>query len=500
MLDLGDSLDSNDTVDGGAGTNTLAVTDADGGALIDGTADGNVENVSNIQTLRNDTGAVGAAVTVDMSQIEGLLNYTQIEGDDQSLTITELLDGATVTLGDDGAAGDTFGTVTLSLATNTASDVTNIALAGANIAAGEDLVTGNGFFDTVNFTTSEDASDLTDLSGFDVDTINISGDQGIDLGAGAISTSTSTVNAADLTGNLEMTASATSTEITGGSGDDTITGGDGADVISGGAGDDDISGGAGDDAIDGGAGDDSIEGGAGADAIDGGAGTNTVSYDGSGAAVTVDLTDNDNNAGGDAEGDVLSNIVNVIGSDNADTITGDANANVITGGAGNDNVTGGAGADVFTFTLNPGSDTITDFSGNANDGDTIDGLETVGAGLGAALTFEAAAIDGTAVTADVDDLIVVSDGSGGGNTAASLDVADVEAYLTNVDGANNGVVGTDTDGDDFLVAVSDGTDTGIFLVDDAANGTAAIEAAELSLIATLEGVDDASTLVAADFV
>lgn len=102
----------------------------------------------------------------------------------------------------------------------------------------------------------------------------------------------------------------------------------------------------GNDTISAGGGDDLIIGGAGEDVINGGGGNNTISYVGS-AAVTVNLTTN-NNTGGDAQGDLLTNIQNLIGSSNGDNLTGDANNNIITGGAGNDIITGGAGADMLT--------------------------------------------------------------------------------------------------------------------------------------------------------
>ncbi len=80
-------------------------------------------------------------------------------------------------------------------------------------------------------------------------------------------------------------------------------------------------GGQGNDIIDGGDNDDLIRGGNGADDIDGGAGNNTASYEQS-AAVTIDLL-NDTYTGGDATGDDLDNIRNIIGSSNDDVISGD---------------------------------------------------------------------------------------------------------------------------------------------------------------------------------
>lgn len=97
-------------------------------------------------------------------------------------------------------------------------------------------------------------------------------------------------------------------------------------------------------AIDGGAGNDVMAGGGGADTLIGGAGTDTADYSASGAGVTVNLTTG-TGSGGDAQGDVLSQIENLLGSNFADLLTGDGNANSLTGGAGDDSLFGGAGSD-----------------------------------------------------------------------------------------------------------------------------------------------------------
>ncbi len=113
---------------------------------------------------------------------------------------------------------------------------------------------------------------------------------------------------------------------------------------------DTVSGGSGNDVIHTGGGDDWINGGAGADIIFGGAGSDTISYFGSSAAVNVNLNTR-TYSGGDAAGDVLYNIENVIGSIHNDTITGDANANTIMGGLGDDTLDGGAGIDTVSYSL-----------------------------------------------------------------------------------------------------------------------------------------------------
>jgi Ca2+-binding RTX toxin-like protein len=102
-------------------------------------------------------------------------------------------------------------------------------------------------------------------------------------------------------------------------------------------------------------GNDVIEGGAGADTIygdlydgttHGGTGIDTVQYNGSSAAVVVNLLTG-TASGGDAAGDVLVDVENLAGSNFGDTLTGNAGANRLDGHGGNDVLDSGAGADVL---------------------------------------------------------------------------------------------------------------------------------------------------------
>src|SRR3546814_4359380 len=114
-----------------------------------------------------------------------------------------------------------------------------------------------------------------------------------------------------------------------------------------------------------------------------------LSYAGSAAGVTVNLATG-TGTGGDAQGDTLSGIENLTGSDNDDVLTGDAGANVLDGGAGNDILTGGGGAD--TLIGGAGTDTASyaGYSGGVTvnlapgtgpggeaAGDTLTGIENV---------------------------------------------------------------------------------------------------------------------------
>ena len=180
----------------------------------------------------------------------------------------------------------------------------------------------------------------------------------------------------------------------GGDGAESLNGSGGADIMIGGRGADTIDGTGGADVMRGGAGNDDFVSGSGADRMDGGNGNDTADYTASGAGITLNLATNVNN-GGDAAGDKLADIENVIGSASGDTLTGDPNANTLsglggndtlTGGAGNDTVVGGLGNNTIVLAAGGGIDRITDFG----DGDAI-------RVTGAAFTTPLTAGDGSTV-------------------------------------------------------------------------------------------------------
>lgn len=116
------------------------------------------------------------------------------------------------------------------------------------------------------------------------------------------------------------------------------------DEIHGNDADNSLYGRAGNDVLLGGAGDDFLEGGAGADRLYGGTGFNMASYEVSAAAVSVNLATHAT-SGGDAQGDTLSQITDLYGSDFNDTLTGDSTGNWLYGSDGADRLSGGAGID-----------------------------------------------------------------------------------------------------------------------------------------------------------
>jgi Ca2+-binding RTX toxin-like protein len=154
------------------------------------------------------------------------------------------------------------------------------------------------------------------------------------------------------------------------------TGVDGNDILNGGNGNDTLNGGGGDDIL---------IGGTGADRLNGGTGADTADYSASTAGVIVNLTAG-TGVGGDAQGDTLTGVENLIGSKFNDTLIGDANANAFTAGDGIDTISyANATAGVaFTQQATDGSgiggqyinSAAGGFAGNAN-GDTYSGFEIV---------------------------------------------------------------------------------------------------------------------------
>ncbi len=171
---------------------------------------------------------------------------------------------------------------------------------------------------------------------------------------------------------------------------DTLTGSSAANTLIGGDGDDLLIGGDGDDTLLGGSGGDTLRGGAGADSLAGGAGIDAVDYLGSSVGVKVNLLTGIA-SGGDAEGDRVSDLEIVIGSNNADTLIGGSGVanlfghdgdDILVAGSANGTFDGGAGRDSLSYAalskgisvdLTTGRASSTALAGN----DTIIGIEDV---------------------------------------------------------------------------------------------------------------------------
>lgn len=255
---------------------------------------------------------------------------------------------------------------------------------------------------------------------------------------------TAAVAANGVNGGVRVTLGAGASTVDNGTGTDTISGFSGA---FGSQFSDTLTGDAYANRIDGRGGDDTILAGAGADTVIGGAGVDLVSYASSAAGVTVDLTLSIAQSGGDAQGDILTEIENITGSAAASNrLTGDARANALTGGAAADTLIGGAGAD--TLTGGGGAD-IADYStsalgvnvdltiataqsGGDAAGDVLSGIDNVTGSLLGANRIKGDSAANLLTGGGADDTLI---GGGGADTLIGgngLDTADYSASAVGV--------------------------------------------------------------------
>ncbi|WP_232820670.1 calcium-binding protein [Thalassobius sp. I31.1] len=186
--------------------------------------------------------------------------------------------------------------------------------------------------------------------------------------------------------------------------------------------------------------DENFNGSDGADSINGQGGRDTVNYAQSTAGATIDLA-NDFAAGGFADGDTLTNIENIRGSEFNDILTGDEQSNTLSGGGGADTLDGGSGDDILN-------------GGNGND--TLEGgsgfdLYTGGDGADIFVIGSAGSDVITDFTSGTDkiDLSLISD-------STQFTFSDVIASLQQVTWDTGGVF--DTSGsDDLLLSLPNGT-------------------------------------------
>ena len=349
---------------GAASTPTFADIDGDGDQdLVVGEFDGNLNYFENTGTASAPTYTVRTGTTNPFNGINvGLYStptFADIDGDgDQDLVVGNSL-GTLNYYENTGTASDPVYTVRTGIANPwDGIDVGDFAaptFADIDGDGDQDLVVGenNGtllYYENTSVSNQPPtgtAGDDTLEGGTGDDTLNglagndtLIGGAGADALDGGTGTDTASYAGSSAAVTVSLVAGATNTggdaegdtlsnieNLTGSAHDDSLTGNDFGN---------DLSGGAGADTLNGGAGDDTLIGGAGADALDGGTDTDTASYAGSSAAVTVSLVAGATNTGGDAEGDTLSNIENLIGSAHDDSLTGNDFGNDLSGGAGAD--------------------------------------------------------------------------------------------------------------------------------------------------------------------
>ena len=448
-VDLDDFADATMVIQGGEGTDELETA-----ATI---AAANGTKITGFETFK-----YGAnAGTQSMAAISSNTGFTKIIQNAATVTITNM-DAGTNTIELVGGVAATAGTFSR-LIDSTTNSITvkattaNQAYTGDISLADEETIT----FDSSAF----DLVIVGDLTTTDLTSVVLTGSNLITLGANGSkefsSTKIATLDASGVTGTeavnvfainntvaMTVTGPASTGKFTfdGGSGADTVTAGGGILDVDALGGDDILTGGAKADVLDGGAGNDTITGGEGADDITGGAGVDTITLTETTAAAD----------------DVLLS-------------AGGANYDVIVGFlAGN-----GTGAD----TLSAPDGTFAWQGDSGNDG-------TIAVSSGATVL--------AAKTADDDFTVATITTNMAANTldnfvAGLITEADLEANaITALSATATGIVATDH----HMYIVDDGEDTAIFKFEAAVTNT--ITAAELELMAILDGVADATTVVAGD--
>ncbi len=211
-----------------------------------------------------------------------------------------------------------------------------------------------------------------------------------------------------------------------------------ADTLIGNAEDNKLWGLDGSDAIDGADGNDTIYAGAGADTVSGGAGHDILDYSTSTVAMQINLGSNVH-TGGEADGDNISGIEEVVAGSGNDTLAGDDKNNVLEGGAGADTINGGAGIDLVSYLGSSAAVNINlatgSYSGGHAAGDSYANIEGV---IGSALN--------DTLTGDGSDNVL--EGAGGADTISGGGGTDYASYSKSAVAVNvNLTTGSHSGGD-----------------------------------------------------
>jgi Ca2+-binding RTX toxin-like protein len=197
-----------------------------------------------------------------------------------------------------------------------------------------------------------------------------------------------------------------------------------------------------------------FEGGAGADSIDGGLGSDTASYQSSSVAVSVNLTTGAV-SGGDATGDTLTAIENLLGSGQNDILIGNSDSNILEGAGGADSLNGGLGIDTASYKKSDLGVSVDLSTGTGTAGDaTGDILVEIENLLGSDEndTLIGNSANNSIIGEEGDDLLI---GGAGADTLDGGDDEDTASYANstvgvNVDLATGVVSGGDAAGDTLL--------------------------------------------------
>lgn len=221
-------MNTGDTIDGGAGTDTLSAT------LSGGLATSTITNVENLVLTDLAAGEVVFS-TSSATYISGVqsVKYVQSAGD---ITLTRIVDAASVTL--ENVVDDvtiTFADTVLAGTNDTFTlNVSGFVLAGDN--GGENIDVGSvsdtdGDIETLVINATGAASDFNDLdSAFvEVSTVTVNGSAAVDFGATAAFTSLATFNSTASTGGMTLLLGADG--VSGTTNTKTLTFGTGADSL-----------------------------------------------------------------------------------------------------------------------------------------------------------------------------------------------------------------------------------------------------------------------------
>ncbi|WP_407156418.1 hypothetical protein [Bradyrhizobium sp. STM 3557] len=301
----------NDTIDGGGGADVISANAGDD-TVSYYNSEVSIDGGAGTNTL-----VLRAAATVNLAAADQTVGDAVSVANFQNVNASSLSTGISIT--------------------GTTSANTIIGGSGTDTidgAGGADVISAGGGNDTVQYYGTETSID----GGSGADTLILTASGGITAINFAVATGNDqttgdavsvanfeNVDASVVTSALTVTGSASANTITTGSGNDAIDGGGGVDVISAGAGDDAVS-----------YYNSEVS-------IDGGTGTNTLIMK---AAITVNLNNSDQTTGDTATVSNFQN-VDASALTSAVSITGTSSANVVTGGAGNDTIDGGGGSDTI---------------------------------------------------------------------------------------------------------------------------------------------------------